>query len=284
MGLVASNSHVPSQPDAGSTSGSTQTLVHVCTAAHYDKDNQFCMQDDSTIRNLAGAHLIVYAAGQQFSSDRLIVNVVRRNSDGSSSPLGSTTWAENRTSGVDWILYDSVASIPDVFRETGVAPQAGTTYQITVHSGRQSLGSTTFTYQPGTAPAISIQPLVHVCTAAHYDYDEGLQFCTQDDSTIGNLAAAHLIVYAAGRTFATDSLTFNVARRNSDGSSSSLGSYTDTGNRGYSADTVLLYDVLHDAFFHGTGVASQAGTTYQITVRSGWQSLGSATFTYEPSG
>jgi hypothetical protein len=148
MSLVASNPHGPSQPDAGSTSDSTQTLVYVCTAAHYDKDNQFCMQDDSTIRNLAGAHLTVYTAGQQFSTDRLIVNVVRRNSDGSSSPLGSTTWTENRTSGVDWILYDSVASIPDVFRETRVAPQAGTTYQITVRSGRQSLGSATFTYQP----------------------------------------------------------------------------------------------------------------------------------------
>jgi hypothetical protein len=52
---------------------STQTLVHVCTAAHYEKDDQVCTQDDSTIGNLAGAHLIVYAAGQHFSIDSLIV-------------------------------------------------------------------------------------------------------------------------------------------------------------------------------------------------------------------
>src|ERR687886_1730570 len=109
MGIVASNSHVPSQPDAGSTSTSTQTLVHVCTAAHYGKGHQVCTQDDSTIDNLASGHVLVYAPGQHFSTDRLIVNVVRWNSDGSSSPLGSTTWTGERGShATKRLLYDDV--------------------------------------------------------------------------------------------------------------------------------------------------------------------------------
>jgi hypothetical protein len=147
MGIVASNSHVPSQPDAGSTSGSTQTLVHVCTAAHYEKGDQVCTQDDSTIGNLAAAHVMVdapYIPGGTFATDSLMFDVARQNRDGSSSPLGSTTGTGNRgLVGVDWFLYD------DVFKGTGVRPQAGTTYEITVRSGWQSLGSATFTYQPG---------------------------------------------------------------------------------------------------------------------------------------
>jgi hypothetical protein len=73
---------------------------------------------------------------------------------------------------------------------------------------------------------------------------------------------------------------FNVAQRNSDGSFSPLGSTTGTGNRGYSASDWILYDDV----FHDAGVAPQAGITYQITVRSGPQSLGSAAFTYQPGG
>jgi hypothetical protein len=245
--------------------------VHVCTAAHYDKGPGICTQDDRTIGNLAAAHVVVYAAGRTFSIDRLIVNLARRNSDGSSGPLGSATETGNR--GYDWFygrLYD------DLFHAAGVAPQAGTTYQITARSGRQRLGWATFTYQPGTAPAFSTQTLVHICAAAHYE--KGDQVCTQDDRTIGNLAAAHVVVYAAGRTFSTNSLMFNVVQRNSDGSSSPAGSYTDTGNRGYSWDTVLLYDVLWTDALLGRGVTPQAGSTYQIMVRSGRQSLGSATF------
>jgi hypothetical protein len=252
---------------------STQTLVHVCAATHYEKGHQVCTQDDSTIDNLASGHVLVHAAGQQFSTDRLIVNVVRWNSDGSSSPLGSTTWTGERGShATKRLLYD------DVFHAAGVTPQAGIIYQITVRSGRQSLGSAMFTYQPGTAPAFSTQTLVHVCTAAHYE--KGDQVCTQDDSTIGNLAAAHLIVYAAGPTFSADRLIVNVVRRNRDGSSSPLGSTTGTGNRGLVGVDWFLYDDV----FKGTGVRPQAGTTYEITVRSGWQSLGSATFTYQPGG
>ena len=118
--------------------------MHVCTAAHYEKDDQVCTQDDSTIGNLAGAHLIVYAAGQHFSTDSLIVNVAQRDSDGSFSPLGATTWTGERDSwATDAPLYD------DVFHDACVAPQAGITYQITVGSGWPSLGSATFTYQPG---------------------------------------------------------------------------------------------------------------------------------------
>jgi serine/threonine protein kinase len=272
-GIVASNSHVPSQPDAGGASGSTQTLVHVCTAAHYEKGAHVCTQDDSTIGNLVSGHVLVHAAGQQFSTDRLIVNVVRWNSDGSSSPLGATTWTGERGSrATAKFLYD------DVFHDAGVAPQAETTYQLTVRSGRQRLGSAMFTYQPGPTPAFSTQTLVHVCTAAHYDYDKDDRVCTQDDSTISNLAAAHLIVYSAGRTFSTDSLIVNVARRNSDGSSSPLGSATETGNRGYGSDSEILYD----SVFHDADVAPQAETTYQLTVRSGGHSLGSAMFTYQP--
>jgi hypothetical protein len=278
VGFIASNSHGPSQTDAGSTSASTQTLVHVCTAAHYEKGTHVCTQDDSTIGNLVSGHVLVHAAGQHFSTDRLIVNVVRWNSDGSSSPLGATTWTGNRGSrATAKFLYD------DVFHDAGVTPQAGIIYQLTVRSGRQRLGSAMFTYQPGPAPAFSTQTLVHVCTAAHYEKGSGI--CTQDDRTIGNLASGHVTVYAAGRTFSTDRLIVNVARRNSDGSSSPLGSTTGTGNRGYSAADWILYDDV----FHDVGVAPQAGTTYQTLAilnddHSGPQGLGSATFTYQPGG
>jgi hypothetical protein len=128
-------------------------------------------------------------------------------------------------------------------------------------------------------PAPAASSGVQIYTAAHYDQAD--VWCTTTDSTISDLSQANLVFYGPnGGDSTSGSVTFLVSQQNSAGSWDAVGTYTDNGidmsvNRtGYNLEALLYTDA---------GVQAQPGATYQITAQEPSTTLGSVTFTCQPT-
>lgn len=124
-------------------------------------------------------------------------------------------------------------------------------------------------------------PSVHICTAR--SFDSATATCKHDAASVSasDLVDARLAFSNGANAFASGDSHFVVSHVNTDGTTSDIGtaSNSDSSMTQYSNYAVLLAWVIHQA-----GPGPLRHMLYRIEVDNGNSKLGTADFTYHPSG